>query len=99
MLEIREPEGFSDWLQTVKDARTKAKIAARIRRLSFGNAGDVAPIGSGLSELRLHHGPGYRIYFVRHGSTLIILLGGGTKRTQSKDIAKAQSMAAELETK
>ena len=99
MIEIRETELFSDWLKALKDARAKAKIAARIRRLAMGNPGDVEPIGNGLSELRIHHGPGYRVYFQQRGDVLIILLCGGTKGTQLKDIAKAKLMAAELEKK
>jgi putative addiction module killer protein len=97
MIEIRETETFSDWINGLKDERAKSKIAARIRRLAFGNPGDVTPVGKGLSELRVHHGPGYRVYFVQRGSVLIVLFCGGTKSTQAEDIAKAKAMAAELE--
>ncbi len=96
MIEIRQTEAFSSWLETLKDQRGKAKIAARIRRLVFGNAGDVAAVGSGVSELRIHFGPGYRIYFVRRGKALVVLLAGGTKRTQSRDIVQAIALAAQL---
>lgn len=76
--------------------RARSKIAAHVRRLAFGNPGDASPIGGGLSELRIHHGPGYRVYFVQRGDVLIVLLCGGTKGSQTKDIAKAKAMAAEL---
>lgn len=99
MIEIRETEIFSDWIKSLKDARTRSKIAARVRRLAFGNPGDVSPVGGGLSELRIHYGPGYRVYFVQRGKVLIVLLCGGTKGSQAKDIAKAKRMADELETK
>ena len=97
MIEIRETEVFSTWIEELRDERTKAKIAARIQRLALGNPGDVAPIGHGLSELRIHYGPGYRVYFVQRGQVLIILLSGGSKRSQAKDIAQAQAIAADLE--
>ncbi len=97
MIEIRETEAFSDWAQALKDERAKAKIAARIRRLAFGNPGDVSPVGSGLSELRIHYGPGYRVYFMQRGDVLIVLLCGGEKSSQAKDIAKAKALAADLE--
>jgi putative addiction module killer protein len=97
MIEIRQTEAFSDWVQALKDERAKAKIAARIRRLAFGNPGDVSPVGNGLSELRIHYGPGYRVYFMQRGDVLIVLLCGGDKSFQAKDIAKVKALAAELE--
>ncbi len=97
IIEIRETEPFSDWLNGIRDARTKAKIVARVRRLAFGNPGDVKPVGSGVSEMRIDHGPGYRIYMIRRGDRLIILLGGGEKASQAKDIDKAKRLAAEIE--
>ena len=97
MIEIRKTKAFSDWLAGLRDQRAKAKIAARIDRLSLGNAGDVEPVGEGVSELRIHYGAGYRVYFVKRGRTLIILLCGGDKSTQTKDIRAAKALAANLE--
>jgi putative addiction module killer protein len=96
MVEVRRTEFFDDWLRGLSDARAKAKIAARIDRLAAGNPGDAKPVGSGVSELRVDYGPGYRVYFARHGRALIILLAGGDKRTQARDIRAAIAMAAEL---
>lgn len=76
--------------------QARARILVRIRRLSLGNPGDVKPVGSGISEMRIDYGPGYRVYFVRRGNTLAILLAGGDKRTQSRDIAAAIDLAARL---
>lgn len=97
MIEIRKTKAFSDWLNGLRDQRAKAKIAARIDRLSLGNAGDVESVGEGISELRIHYGAGYRVYFVKRGKTLIILLCGGDKSTQAKDIRAAKALAANLE--
>jgi putative addiction module killer protein len=83
-------------LGRLDDATAKARIAVRVRRLAFGNPGDVKPIGGGLSELPIHHGPGYRVYFVRRGETLIVLLCGGDKRTQRRDIETAKTLARDL---
>ena len=95
MIEIRETETFSSWLTALRDDRARAKIAVRIRRLAFGNPGDVKPVGEGISELRIHHGAGYRVYFVQRGTQLIVLLCGGDKATQEKDIAAAKKLAKE----
>lgn len=95
MIAIRETETFSAWLRALRDPQAQAKIAGRIRRLVFGNPGDVKPVGEGISELRVHHGPGYRVYFVQRGTELIVLLCGGDKSTQAKDIAKAKKLAKE----
>ena len=81
----------------LRDHRARAKIAARIDRLALGNLGDVEPVGEGVSELRIHYGPGYRVYFVKRGGTLILLLGGGDKSTQAKDVKAAKMLAANLE--
>ena len=97
MTEIRQTAAFSNWLTRLRDHRAKAKIAARIDRLALGNPGDVAPVGEGIYELRIHYGPGYRIYFARHAKVLIVLLCGGDKSTQSKDIKQAQYLAERLE--
>jgi putative addiction module killer protein len=97
LLEVRKTDAFEVWLRGLRDQRGKAKIVARIDRLSLGNPGDVAPVGEGVSELRIHFGPGYRIYFVRSEKTVMVLLCGGDKGSQERDIARAKSLAAELE--
>ena len=97
MLEVRKTDAFENWLTGLRDQRGKAKIVARIDRLALGNPGDVAPVGEGVSELRIHFGPGYRVYFVRRGKTVVVLLCGGDKGSQERDIAQAKSLAAELE--
>jgi len=97
VIEIRQTETFSAWLRTLRDASAKAKIAARVQRLAFGNPGDVRPIGGGVSELRIHHGPGYRVYYMQRGTILIVLLCGGDKATQDKDIETARKLAKETE--
>jgi putative addiction module killer protein len=96
VLEIRETDTFSAWLQALKDSRAKARIAARTRRLAFGNPGDVRPAGEGVSELRIDYGPGYRVYYLRRGAMLIVLLCGGDKSTQDKDIKLARKLAKEV---
>ncbi len=97
MIGVRQTPVFAKWMVGLRDRRAQAKIAARIDRLAFGNQGDVAPVGEGVSELRIHHGPGYRVYFVRRGKELIVLLCGGDKRTQARDIKAAKALAAQLE--
>ncbi len=96
MIEIRQTEVYSRWYNNLRDRQARARIDVRIRRLSLGNPGDVKPVGEGVSELRIDYGPGYRIYFVRHGQTLIILLAGGDKDTQDRDIKTALELAREL---
>jgi putative addiction module killer protein len=96
MLEIRRTQAFSDWLRAC-DAMTRAHVFNRIDRLRLGNPGDVKPVGGGISEMRITYGPGYRVYFVRRGASVVILLCGGSKSTQSKDIARAKQLAATLE--
>jgi putative addiction module killer protein len=93
MLEVRETEEFSKWLAALRDLRARAKILVRIERLARGNPGDVAPVGKGLSELRIDHGPGYRVYYVQHGARYVLLLTGGDKSTQNRDIARARRLA------
>jgi putative addiction module killer protein len=97
MAAIRETEEFSDWLNKLRDAAAKAKIASRIERLARGNPGDVKPAGEGVSELRIHHGAGYRVYFIQRGEQLIVLLCGGDKDSQDADIVNAKKIARELE--
>jgi putative addiction module killer protein len=97
VIEIRRTYEFSKWLEALRDGRTMRVIAARIDRLSLGNPGDVKPVGHGVSELRIDHGPGFRVYFVQRGQVLIVLLCGGDKSSQNADIAKAQALARGLE--
>lgn len=97
MLEVRQTPEFEAWLDGLSDQMAAARIAARIVRLRNGLLGDVKPVGGGISELRVDHGPGYRVYFVQRGAVLIVLLCGGDKRTQERDIARAKAMAAQLE--
>ena len=96
MIEIRQTEAYAGWFDSLRDRRARVRIDMRIRRLSLGNPGDVRPIGSGVSELRIDYGPGYRVYFVQRGPTLIILLAGRDKRTQERDIKKALELARGL---
>jgi putative addiction module killer protein len=95
MIEFKQTETFRKWRTRLKDERIRALIASRLDRLAFGHAGDVKPVGQGISELRIDHGPGYRIYFQKHDNTIIILLCGGDKSTQAKDIKTAKLLAAE----
>lgn len=97
MIEVRQTEEFRTWLGALRDDRAVARIAVRIRRLEQGNPGDVKSLGAGLLEMRVDYGPGYRVYYVRRGATIIVLLCGGDKRTQQRDIRRAQALAAELE--
>lgn len=97
MLRILQTETFRRWRSRLKDQTVRGLIAARLDRLAFGHLGDAKPVGDGIGELRIHHGPGYRLYFRRRGDAIVILLCGGTKRTQSADIAAAKRIAAELE--
>ena len=96
-MEIRKTEVFARWVDGLRDIRARARVLARIERLVAGNAGDVAPVGEGVSELRIDYGPGYRVYFKKRGRRLIILLAGGDKSTQSKDIRAALRLARGLE--
>ncbi len=96
MIKIRQTETFAAWLDGLRDLQAVARIDVRLRRLSLGNPGDVKPVGEGVSELRIDYGPGYRIYFVRRGTLVVVLLCGGDKRTQDRDIAAAKKMAREV---
>jgi putative addiction module killer protein len=95
VIEIRQTGVFSDWLRNLRDEKARSRVLIRIRRLSLGNFGDVKPVGDGVSELRIDYGPGYRVYLQRRGSVLVLLLAGGSKKTQSTDIAKAKKLAKE----
>ena len=96
MIEVRQTEIFARWLANLRDGRARARINARVRRLSIGNLGDAKSVGGGVLELRIDYGPGYRVYFVRRGEALVILVAGGDKRTQSQDIATAIKLARDL---
>ena len=96
MLEIRETPAYAAWFSALRDRTAKARIDIRIRRLSLGNSGDIRPIGEGLSELRIHYGPGYRIYLTKRGDTYVILLAGGDKSSQAQDIRLAKNLAQNL---
>lgn len=96
MYEVRQTETFAAWYRGLRDKQARARIQVRIDRLMLGNPGDVRPVGDGVSELRVDYGPGYRIYYVRRGSVLIVLLAGGDKRTQSRDIEAAHHLAGFL---
>ena len=96
MIEVRQTAEFAKWIARLRDIRGRAKIAARIDRLSMRHPGDVRPVGEGISELRIHDGPGYRIYYAQRGTVLIVLLCGGDKSSQSRDIATAKRLVAEI---
>lgn len=95
--EVRRTSVFDAWLRSLADRRTVAIITRRIRRVAMGNLGDAKPVGDGVSELRIHHGPGYRVYFTRRGNTLIVLLCGGDKASQTRDITLARTLAKDLQ--
>ena len=96
MIEIRKTEIFAKWIDGLRDVRARARILVRIERLVEGNPGDVRPVGEGVSEMRIDYGPGYRVYYKKQGSKLVILLAGGDKRSQSRDIKNALNLAKNL---
>ena len=96
MVEIRKTELFAKWIDNLRDVQAKARVFVRIERLASGNAGDVKPVGEGISEMRIDYGPGYRVYFTKRGSEVIILLAGGDKSSQSGDIKTALRLARNL---
>ncbi|TKT79972.1 type II toxin-antitoxin system RelE/ParE family toxin [Aquamicrobium sp. LC103] len=96
MIEVRKTAVFTKWLDGLRDRNARIRIATRIRRMETGNPGDVKAVGEGVSEMRITYGPGYRVYFVRDGETVVILLCGGDKSSQSSDITQAKRMAKEL---
>lgn len=95
MIEVRQTEEFSGWLRRLRDADAVARIVGRIRRLEQGNPGDAKSVGKGVMEMRIAYGPGYRIYYVHREAVVVILLCGGDKRTQGRDIKHAQQLAEE----
>lgn len=98
-LEVKQTEAFREWLAALDDKVGKLAIVSRLDRLSFGLFGDVEPIGEGLSELRIHVGPGYRVYVMQRGKVLVIVLAAGIKRTQRRDIKAARALAGEIREK
>ena len=95
MIELIKTDLFDRWLAGLRDLQARARIVVRIRRLSLGNPSDVKPVGEGLSELRIDYGPGYRVYFMRRGPLVVLLLCGGDKSSQKRDIALAKTIAAQ----
>lgn len=96
MVEIRKTEHFAKWIDGLRDIRARARVQVRIERLASGKAGDVKSVGEGVSEMRINYGPGYRVYYKWQGKELIVLLAGGDKRTQKRDIERALRLAREL---
>ena len=96
MVEVQKTDVYVRWLDGLRDERARARVLVRVERLLAGNAGDVRPVGEGVSELRIDYGPGYRVYFVRRGQALVILLAGGNKGSQGADIHKALALARNL---
>ena len=96
MVEIRQTEVYARWFRRLRDRQARVRIDNRIRRLSLGNPGDVRPVGEGVSEIRIDYGPGYRVYFAQRGETLVVLLAGGDKDSQERDIRRALELARRL---
>ena len=96
MIEIRKTDTFAKWIDGLRDVRARARILVRIERLSLGNPGDVRHVGEGVSELGIDYGPGYRVYYKKIGQTIVVLLAGGDKRTQGKDIKTALRLSQNL---
>ena len=96
MIEVRQTEAFARWFARLRDRRAQRRVQARIDRLQIGNAGDARPVGEGVLEMRIDYGPGYRVYFVQRGVALVILLAGGDKGTQPRDIVLAHKLARDL---
>ena len=96
MVEIRQTDVYARWFRRLRDRDARVRIDSRIRRLSLGNPGDLRPVGEGVSEIRIDYGPGYRVYFVRQGKALVVLLAGGDKDSQKRDIRRALDLATGL---
>lgn len=97
MYTVKYHPEFKAWLKSLKDGRVRLRLASRLRKLELGNLGDVQPVGGGVSELREHFGAGWRMYYVQRGAVVVVMLGGGSKATQQKDIARAKQLADNLE--
>jgi putative addiction module killer protein len=95
VIDVRQTERYAKWLAALRDVQARARIEVRIRRLTMGHLGHVKVVGGGVSELKIDYGPGYRVYFARIGSEVVLLLCGGDKRRQDRDIAEAQSLLAQ----
>lgn len=95
MADVIQTSEFSDWLASLRDRQARNRILGRIVRMQAGNPGDAAPVGQGISEMRIHHGPGYRVYFMQRGPVIVVLLCGGDKSTQQVDIARAGVIAGQ----
>jgi len=96
MVEVRQTAGYARWFKKLRDQQARARIDVRIRRLSLGNPGDARAVGEGVLELRIDYGPGYRVYYIHRGRSVVILLAGGDKRTQDRDIRAAKELAKAL---
>jgi putative addiction module killer protein len=96
MFEVQKTDEFDEWLSKLADQKAQAKIVSRVERLGLGNPGDVTSVGAGVSEIRVPYGPGYRVYYKQTGKTVVLLLCGGDKSTQAKDIKRAKEIAADL---
>ena len=96
VLEIRKTEVYAQWLDGLRDIHARARIQVRVERLAAGNAGDIKPVGEGVSELRIDYGPGYRVYFAKRGRKVVVLLAGGDKSTQATDIRTSLRLARHL---
>ena len=96
MIEIRQTEVYARWFRRLRDRQARVRIDSRIRRLSLGNPGDIRPVGEGVSEIRINYGPGYRVYYIQRGETLVVLLAGGDKDSQGRDIRRAIDLARGL---
>ena len=96
MIEVRQTEELSSWLRRLRDANAVARIVGRIRRMEMGNPGDFKSVGGGILEMRIDYGPGYRIYYAHRGKQIVLLLCGGDKRTQQRDVKRAQKLAEAL---
>lgn len=97
MFTIKRTADFDDWFSGIRDVKTKQRLVARLRKAQLGNPGDVKPVGAGVFEMREHFGPGWRMYYVKRGTVLIVMLGGGEKSTQAADIARAAKLAVRIE--